>query len=267
MRAPKYIAVVAFLLVAITSVSQDTSQKTNPAGPAIPKTWDDAAMAALEVPLANPIGSPKHVPADYYYRIPVRPIYKSYPVYAPGHEPPGYLDWLKQQEPIIVWDDGDHKPPLLAEADWLKAGEIVFDSPISYNVLATVTDVRDPVWYQKTGTPVAEDGTMQLSRYVIRKKGVIDLGEVSCASCHTRLMPDGSILKGAQGNISAPHELAYRIRAAVAKSDVRALEGIRANANGFYAVPESSRPKALERRAARRCNGPASPDRVAFQTE
>jgi hypothetical protein len=50
-------------------------------------------------------------------------------------------------------------------------------------------------------------------------------------------MPDGSILKGAQGNISAPHELAYRIRAAVAKSDARALEGIRANAKGFYAVP------------------------------
>jgi hypothetical protein len=56
MRAPKYIAVVAFLLVAITRVSQDISQQTNPAGPAIPKTWDDAAMAALEVPFANPIG-------------------------------------------------------------------------------------------------------------------------------------------------------------------------------------------------------------------
>jgi hypothetical protein len=87
MRAPKYIAVVAFLLVSFTSVNQDTPQKTTPAGPAIPKTWDDAEMPALEVPLANPIGSPKHVSADYYYRIPVRPIYKSYPVYAPGHEP------------------------------------------------------------------------------------------------------------------------------------------------------------------------------------
>jgi hypothetical protein len=46
----------------------------------IPKTWDDAAMADLEVPLANPIGSPKQISADYYYRIPVRPIYKQYPV-------------------------------------------------------------------------------------------------------------------------------------------------------------------------------------------
>src|SRR5215469_9160325 len=80
--------------------------------PAIPKTWDDQAMATLEVPVANPIGSPKHVPADYYYRIPVRPIYKQYPVYAPGHEPPGYMEWLKQQGPQIVWDDKGHSPPL-----------------------------------------------------------------------------------------------------------------------------------------------------------
>jgi hypothetical protein len=57
--------------------------------PAFPRTWDEAAIAALEVPLADPQGSPKHVSADYYYKIPVRPIYKSYTVFAPGHEPPG----------------------------------------------------------------------------------------------------------------------------------------------------------------------------------
>src|ERR1700743_1501239 len=66
----------------------------------VPKMWDDEAMSKLEVPLANPVGSPKPVPASYYYRIPVRPIYKMYPVYAPGHEPAGYMDWLKQQEPV-----------------------------------------------------------------------------------------------------------------------------------------------------------------------
>ena len=45
-------------------------------GTAVPKMWDDEAMRTLEVPLANPIGSPKHAPADYYYRIPVRVVYK-----------------------------------------------------------------------------------------------------------------------------------------------------------------------------------------------
>lgn len=55
--------------------------------PVIPKTWDEAAMAMLEVPLADPVGSPKHVSADYYYKMPVRPIYKEYPIYAPDREP------------------------------------------------------------------------------------------------------------------------------------------------------------------------------------
>jgi hypothetical protein len=72
--------------------------------PDIPRTWDDEAIATLEVPLANPVGSPKHVSADYYYRIPVPAIYKSYPVYAPGHEPAGYMDRLRGQEPVILWD-------------------------------------------------------------------------------------------------------------------------------------------------------------------
>src|SRR5690349_7913018 len=83
-----------------------------PAHKVVPKTWDDVAMQTLEVPLANPAASPKQVSADYYYRIPVRPIYKQYPVYAPGREPAGYFDWLKKQEPVILWDDARIRPAL-----------------------------------------------------------------------------------------------------------------------------------------------------------
>src|SRR5579864_3338999 len=129
-RTAGYAILLASFFPALTAIrGQGPSASFHPA---IPKTWDDAAMATLEVPLADPIGSPKHVSADYYYRIPVRPIYKQYPVYAPGHEPPGYLDWLKQQEPVIVWDDKGHAPPLQSEEDWIKAGEIVFDAPTGY---------------------------------------------------------------------------------------------------------------------------------------
>ena len=42
----------------------------------IPRTWDDAEMAKHEIPRADPAGSPKYVSSDYYYKIPVRPIYK-----------------------------------------------------------------------------------------------------------------------------------------------------------------------------------------------
>src|SRR5215471_1716881 len=213
--------------------------------PKVPRTWEDQAMATLEIPLANPIGSPKHVPADYYYRIPVRPIYKSYPVYAPGHEPSGYMDWLKHQEPQIVWDDSGHAPPLKTEADWIKAGEIVFESPLhvdlpqEFNYGAAMAEVRDPLWYRNTKTPVTKDGMMPFERYFIRKKGTVELGTFACAMCHTRVMPDGSILKGAQGNFPVERILAYYYRASVtrAKDPVQALSDVREAEHSLYAAP------------------------------
>src|ERR1051326_7193485 len=88
--------------------------------PAIPRAWDDEQIASLEVPLANPLGSPKHVSADYYYRIPVRTIYRQYPIYPPEHRP-GYLSWLRQQEPEIVWGEDKngkrYAPPLKTEEE------------------------------------------------------------------------------------------------------------------------------------------------------
>ena len=113
------------------------AQKAEPKfRPVIPKMWDDAEMAKLELPLANPAGSPKHVTSDYYYRIPVRPIYKQYALYPDGAGPAGYFEWLRQQEPEIVWgedqDGRKHAPPLENEADWIKAGEMVFDAAIGY---------------------------------------------------------------------------------------------------------------------------------------
>jgi len=79
--------------------------------PTIPRTWVDEAMTSLEVPLATPGSSPRHVSAEYYYRIPVRPIYKSYPIYASGREPKGYSEWLSQQEPEIAFDAGKLRSP------------------------------------------------------------------------------------------------------------------------------------------------------------
>ena len=45
--------------------------------PKIPRTWDPVAMAGLELPLRDAAFSPVHVTAEYYYGLPVRPIYKS----------------------------------------------------------------------------------------------------------------------------------------------------------------------------------------------
>jgi hypothetical protein len=192
------------------------AQPTNSSMPLIPKTWDDTEIAAHEIPLAYPIGSPKHVSADYYYRIPVRPIYKGYPVYAPGHEPPGYMDSLRQREPVVLWDDHGQAPPLRTETDWIRAGEMVFEAPLGAIASLRIEDVRNPIWYEKTGAPVANDGTLPGLQYTIRRKGVVELGADSCAFCHTRVMPGGNILKGAQSNFPIQRAVAYGRRAAAA---------------------------------------------------
>ena len=162
----------------------------------IPKIWDDEEMRALELPLANNEFTPTFVPADFYYRMSELRIYKSYPIYAPGKEPPGYIEWLKQQEPEIAFDPDKLK----TKEDWIKAGELVFNAPIFFNSLNQLSDVRDPAWYERSKMPVSADGIMPYNVYVIRNKGTIDIGEFSCATCHTRVMPDGSMVRGAQGN-------------------------------------------------------------------
>jgi hypothetical protein len=175
--------------------------------PVIPRVWDDAEMARLQLPLGDSNASPKQIPSDYYYRIPVRTIYKNYPVYAPGKEPAGYLEWLKQQEPESAFDPS----ALKTEADWIRAGELVFDSPISYDNIAKIADVRNPEWHEKLNIPATKDGTFPWFRYVIREKGKVELGTISCGTCHTRVLPDGAVVKGAQGNF--PFERAAALTA------------------------------------------------------
>jgi hypothetical protein len=68
---------------------------------------------------SNPKYSPKHVRPEYYYKIPVRKIYKSYPVYAPGKAPANYLEKLRHLDPEIIFDSSKLK----TEKDWIHAGE------------------------------------------------------------------------------------------------------------------------------------------------
>src|SRR5689334_1967442 len=97
-RKPKQLVILAavvfgFLAVTANSTAQDSRSL---ATPAIPRTWDKEAMQSLELPLADSAASPTPISADYYYAMPVRPIYKSYPIYRPDREPPAYLEALKQ---------------------------------------------------------------------------------------------------------------------------------------------------------------------------
>jgi hypothetical protein len=203
--------------------------------PQIPRTWDDAELATLEVPLAHAAASPKHVTSEYYYKIPVRPVYRSYPVYHPDREPPGYLEGLKSREPEIAFDPAKLK----TKADWIRAGELVFEAPLAYDVLAKLDKLRDPEWYRSNGVPVAADGTVPFVRYYVLEKGKVVVGEFSCATCHIRVMPDGSTLRGAQGNFPLGRLDAsdHRQRAARTKDPAKFLKNFQAGFRVPYGAP------------------------------
>jgi Di-haem oxidoreductase, putative peroxidase len=210
--------------------------------PELPRMWDDRELATVELPLADRSGSPRFVPSEYYYRIRVRPIFKSYPVYAPGHEPQRYMEWIKRQEPVILWDDSGHEPLLRRESDWVAAGKIVFDAPTSYdtNSLIRVDDVRDPAWQRRIGGFTAVDGTIPNVRYVVRKKGQVELGSFACGFCHTRIMPDGGILNGAQGNFPFDRAFAFDIQTRNTLQDTRSFQTFLYGAPWIHDGPQAS---------------------------
>lgn len=197
MRLPRrtaYAIAAAAMVVSAGAAAQRTV--------AIPEFWSDELLHDYELPLATPGNTPKHVSRDYYYSLPERVLYKSYPIYHPSREPAGYLDKLREIEPEPAFDAATLK----TDADWVAAGRDVFEMPIAYNgPIVTMRMVRDPAWYEQHRVPLTTDGTMPFARYVIREKGRVDIGNTSCAMCHTRMMPGGIAVLGAQGNFPFEH--------------------------------------------------------------
>jgi Cytochrome c len=167
--------------------------------PNVPRAWDDKEVAGFELPLAQRDRSPRHLTADEYYALKIRPIYRWYPAYAKGQEPAGYLESLKQKEPEIVFDASK----LHTKEDWIQAGKLVFESEILFRPApAAQPSASGTTW------PVSTQGVLPYFvpgfRYYVRKKGVIERGVNACANCHTRILPNGSFLEGAQGVPNRP---------------------------------------------------------------
>jgi hypothetical protein len=151
----------------------------------------------MELPVVVPKYSPKPLPSDIYYRIPVRTIYKSYPIYAPGRAPSSYLDKLKTLEPQIAFDPAQ----LHTKDEWIRAGELVFTAGAAYNVpMMDFRAVTDPAWYARIRPPLTKDGIMPYMSYVIRQKGKVEVAALSCANCHTRVLRDGKVLLAGPGD-------------------------------------------------------------------
>ena len=185
MRHTAYCVALASLIVAGRSTAQTFC-------PNIPKVWDDKEVQRFELPLAQRDRSPRYLTAKEYYALRVRPIYRTYPAYAPGREPAGYRKSLEQKDPEIVFDPSK----LRTKEDWIQAGKLVFEANTYFSPANAKVELPK-AWK----LPIAKDGVVPnfAYHYVIRKKGVVETGDFSCAACHTRVMPDGSVIEGAQG--------------------------------------------------------------------
>ena len=133
----------------------------------------------------------------------MRPIYKSYPVYAHGGEPKGYLDWLETQEPVVLWNDSGTAPRLETDADWVRAGKLVFDAPLVMDVNFAVEDVlRSAAWLAHTRG--ARGGWGDAALVPVRRparRGSSSWAAPRVASATRASMPAAEFVEGAQGNL------------------------------------------------------------------
>ena len=63
----------------------------------VPKIWDDAALADWATPIAALKVRPGHYTASEYYAVSADNL-RTYPVYLPDKEPPGYWESLQEEE-------------------------------------------------------------------------------------------------------------------------------------------------------------------------
>ena len=175
--------------------------------PTIPRTWDVDRMDGLELPNALTGKPAKHVDADYYYSIPATTIFRTYPVYHPDHEPKGYLEDLAKRAPERTFDSQSLK----SDEDWRTAGERVFHWPIAFTEVTDASRERFANSTRRHAVPTTKDGIVPFRVYVVREQGKVEIGNLSCATCHTRVMPDGSSITGAQGNYPFDHIFADSI--------------------------------------------------------
>jgi hypothetical protein len=162
---------------------------------AIPRTWDDAAIKSALLPPPAAGVRIEQIASSYYYRMRERVIYRRYPVYASSAEPPGYLTQLAQAEPQVVFDPAG----LDAEESWRRAGREVFHAPIRTFPIDLLRTFRGVL--ERSGIPSAKDGTYPQLTVVVAEKGKPMVGLLACATCHTRIQPDGAVIEGGQGSV------------------------------------------------------------------
>lgn len=161
-----------------------------------PKTWDSIKISQFLVPLVDTSIVIKPISESYYYSLPEIKIYKSYPIYVNDSDDSLYIDSLEKLEPVEIFKAEN----IQTNDDLVKYGEDVFSAPILTFDLYPKFMARLRREVKNAGIPLAKGNRYPFYNYIIDQKGTVKVGIFSCAMCHTRVMNDGSVILGAQGN-------------------------------------------------------------------
>ena len=169
----------------------------------IPKVWDMEQLQSMHLPYPDTSIKLGFISEKYYDQLPLRVAYKTYPFYMSGSEPAGYYDSLAKLDPVINFDVKDLK----TEADWIKAGEVIYELPQNFMPIDSAMLANLPAYAKKwEATDIVDankKGIIPFLSVSIREKGRPELGFNACGMCHSKLMPNDQLLKGAQGNFVA----------------------------------------------------------------
>jgi hypothetical protein len=178
------LASLATWIAATTSVAQ--------APASVPKIWDDTALAEWATPIAALKLRPSHYTSAEYYAVSADNL-RTYPVYLPDKEPPGYWDSLQKKKPEPLVDVSR----IHTKRDWIEAGARAFrelDNPFSRtDDPALIAAIRDSRTF--AGIAGLADGTVLDQRWVVTERGVM-LTQWECAACHAKMAPDRTVAYG-----------------------------------------------------------------------
>jgi hypothetical protein len=159
----------------------------------LPRIWDDEALKDWATPIAALGIRPGHFTAAEYYAVPEDNL-RTYPVYRPDREPPGYWEWLQKQKPEPLVDASK----IRTREDWIKAGEAAFrgldNAPFRTSDPDKIRALRDSNSYK--GVWIQPDGSLLFTRWIVTSSG-IQITHADCASCHTRVLKNLTVLVGA----------------------------------------------------------------------
>jgi hypothetical protein len=158
----------------------------------VPRIWDDEALKDWATPVATLNIRPSHYTSAEYYSVPGDNL-RTYPVYHPDSEPPGYWEELQKKKPEPLVDISR----INTNQDWIAAGERAFREMDSFwsrsSDPADIAQARNPQSF--AGRLKMPDGSVYGPRWVVTSTGVM-LSWAACSNCHRQDHPDGTITAG-----------------------------------------------------------------------